>query len=354
MISNSIIFSVNNTYVSYLAVCLKSLLAHIREQDKYEVYVLNSDISEQNMVNILSLQQENLHISFVDMREYIDKGIENEFALTEHFTIETYYRFFLPQIFPDWDKVLYLDADTLVLRDIKELCDIDISDNYLGVTHDCEIVRASHIAGEEYSDYFTKKLGVDIEQYFQAGVMIVNLKKMREDNITQKLLEGLKKIKTPKFVDQDILNMVCFNKVKYISQNWDYTWHLPIIDDDYLLHIGETLNEKYEEARKHPYIIHFTGNGMKPTDYPNMPEAKVFWQYVGVSPYKKYFEKQLKVNFKYLSRKLYKKKIKLLKYKILDKITYGDLKKQFQHRQKKLQQQIVDIKNKMRGGRIQL
>ena len=346
-----IVFSINNAYAPYLYVCIKSLLAHVRPEDKYQVYVLESGVSMTHKKQILSLWCDNLGIEFIDVRQFIDENVSKIFAVTEHFTPETYYRFFLPQFFPEFDKVLYLDADTLILHDIAPLFSIDIGNNYLGVTHDCEIVRMSNLAGTEYSDYFRKTLGVKIENYFQAGVMLVNLKKMREDIITDKLLATLKKVGVPKFVDQDILNIVCQNKVTFIPQNWDYTWHLPFIDDDYLEHISGELALEYQKAKENPYIIHFTGNSMKPVDYPSQPEAKVFWQYVETSPYKKYFEQQLEASIAHLSRQLHKKKIKLLKYKILDKITCGILQKQFQHRQEKLQRQIIEIHKKTGIGK---
>lgn len=334
----SIIYSINNAYVPYLWCNIKSLEDFSSSQ--CNVYILHSGISEQNMENILSLQKENVCIYFVDMRQHIDKETQNAFALTEHFTIETYYRFFLPNIFPDLDKVLYIDADTLVLYDIKELCDIDIGDNYLGVTHDCEIMRACAISGDEYSDYFTKTLGVDVKQYFQAGVMIVNLKKWREDNITQKLIDGLKKIQTPKFVDQDILNMICQKKVKFIPQNWNYTWHLPLIDKDYFNHIPTPYNLEYEQARFEPFIAHFTGNKMKPVDYPNLPAAKKFWEYAKDSPYYDQLMLCMVKNHEKCLKKIKKIRLKILKYKFLNILTLGLFSKKYMRKIQKKEAEL--------------
>ena len=347
----NIVFSINNSYAPYLYICLKSLLAHIKTYDKYKAYILYTELSDRHQENLLNLQNDNLKIEFINVRQFIDENVSKIFFVTEHFTIETYYRFFLPQIFTNLDKVLYLDADTMIMKDISPLFNIDINGYYLGVTHDCEIVRASNFIGTKYSNYFIKTLNVDPSNYFQAGVMLVNLKKMREDNITDKLLDALERIGSPKFVDQDILNTVCRDKVLFIPQNWNYTWHLPFIDDDYLEHISGELALEYKKAKENPYIIHFTGNSMKPVDYPNQPEAKVFWQHVETSPYKKYFEQKLKANIANLYQQLYKKKIKLLKYKMLDKITYGGLKKQFQCRQEKLQRQIIEIHKKIGIGK---
>ena len=238
----------------------------------------------------------------------------------------------MPQIFPNLDKVLYLDADTLIMRDISPLFEINIEENYLGVTHDCEIVRMSNLDDTEYSDYFTKTLGVKIENYFQAGVMLVNLTQMRQDSITEKLLSALIKIGTPKFVDQDILNMVCQNKVKFIPQNWDYTWHLSFWDNKYLEHIGDPLNKEYEKARLNPYIIHFTGNHTKPTDFPNVPEAQKFWEYAKNSPYYDRLILCMSQNREKHLKKIRRIKLKILEYKLLNILMLGLYSKKYKNK----------------------
>lgn len=340
---NFIVFSINNSYVPYLYVCLKSLLAHIKTYDKYKAYILYTELSERHQENILKLQTDNLKIEFINVETIISKYKDN-FSINNHFTIETYYRFFLPCIFPKLDKVLYLDADTIIMRDIAPLFSIDIGSNYLGVTHDCEIVRMSNLAGTEYSDYFRKTLGVKIENYFQAGVMLVNLAQMRQDNITEKLIFALIKIGTPKFVDQDILNMVCQNNVLFIPQNWDYTWHLQFCDSDYLEHLPDFLRTSYKEAEDEPYIIHFTGNKMKPTNYPNALYADVFWNYAQNTPYYSLLIEQKEQYFKEIQKTMSKISIKIKKYKILNTLFLGLFKSKYHKKIKKREENLSRIK----------
>ncbi len=342
--SINIIFSINDSYAPYLYVCLKSLLAHVKSCDKYKAYILYTELSECHQKNLLNLQTDNLKIEFINVESIVNNHKDN-FSLNAHFTIETYYRFFLPQIFPNLDKVLYLDADTMIMKDISPLFNIDINGYYLGVTHDCEIVRASNFIGTKYSNYFIKTLNVDLSNYFQAGVMLVNLKKMREDNITDKLLDALERIGSPKFVDQDILNIVCQSKVKFIPQNWDYTWHLPLVDKNYLDNLPQTFREDYENARKFPYIVHFTGNETKPTDYPNLPEAKLFFEYAQKSPYYSQIKNKLEIsNNKKLKRiSILQRKIK--KYRLLNMITFGILRKKYNKKITVRINEIEKIKN---------
>jgi lipopolysaccharide biosynthesis glycosyltransferase len=170
---------------------------------------------------------------------------------------------------------------------------------------------------------------------------------MREDDITDKLLARLKKIGSPKFVDQDILNIVCQHKVKFIPQNWDYTWHLQFLDKDYLHHIGGKLALEYQEAQTNPYIVHFTGHHMKPIDYPGQKYARIFLEYIKQTPYEQYFEKCVQTTVRNLLKQVKKEKTKLLKYKTLSKITCGKLQKQFLRRQTKHQQKINEIEERI-------
>jgi lipopolysaccharide biosynthesis glycosyltransferase len=176
MTFNPIVFSINDTYAPYLYICIKSLLAHIKPSDQYRAYVLYTNLSNKHKENILKLQTDNFKIQFTTVETMIG-AYEDDFSVNSHFTVETYYRFFLPQLFSEFDKMLYLDADVLILSDIAPVFSFDLGDNYLGVTHDCEIVRMSNLSNKKYADYFSKTLGVDIGHYFQAGVMLVNLKK---------------------------------------------------------------------------------------------------------------------------------------------------------------------------------
>ena len=326
-----ICFSINNTYAPYLYVCIKSLLAHICSQDNYQAHILYTNLSATHQNNILKLQQSNFKIDFINVEPIVGSYMSN-LSVNNHFTPETYYRFFLPEIFPNLNKILYLDADALVIKDIASLFSINMESNYLAATHDCEIVRMSNLEGDKYSDYFTQKLKVKIEKYFQAGVMLVNLEQMRKDNITNKLLDGLIKIGTPQFVDQDILNMVCQNKVQFIPQNWNYTWHLQLCDKAYQKNLPTPFSAKYEAAKNDPYIIHFTGNKMKPVNYPGLTEAKLFWMYAKDTPYYEYFKNLLNENIEVNKKKLQVLKNKIRKYKLLNFLTLGLLSQKYTQR----------------------
>ena len=175
MNSNTIIFSINDTYAPYLYVCLLSLLEHTQPKDKYGVYILQRNLSQQNKDHILSLAQENFNISFIDMKRFITPSMERKFALTCHFTIETYYRFFLAELFPNTDKALYLDADTLICKNIEELFQIELKKNYLAATRDVGMIYNAKQWNKKDVNYLAKKLATTPFKLFESNLFKFDL-----------------------------------------------------------------------------------------------------------------------------------------------------------------------------------
>jgi lipopolysaccharide biosynthesis glycosyltransferase len=270
-----IVFSSDDNYALYLGVCIKSIIEHSSLSNNYAIFIIDGGISENHKNQILTMKTKNVSIEFVDIKPFLQNIDLSIFSLSLHFTISTYYRFFLPKIFGNYDKLIYLDCDMLVLRDVKELFDIDIGDNYLGATRDMGILSLIATDNLDEHNYYVVTLGLEkCENCFNAGCMICNVKKMREDDLTKKFIEKLCEIKKPKFVDQCILNAVCRNQVKYISNNWNFTWHL-LCGNYPLPHLPSPYKENYLNAFADPYIIHFTSHSEKPWINPALQKSDI-------------------------------------------------------------------------------
>lgn len=336
-----VILSADNNYAGYLTVCLTSLIAHITPEHQYNIYILDGGISSSNKDILQGLERPNVSINFVNMLPYINDENKNIFATTIHFSIATYHRFFLPDIFKQYDKVVYLDCDTVVLKDPAHLYNIDIGDNYLGATKDTPIIHSisSNINAFKKNTcplltYINKTLGIaDYTRYFQAGCLLFNLKAMRQDDVTSKFLEKLLEIKTPKFVDQCIMNSVCYGKVFFIKQNWNFTWHTAIYDPNCFNNMPPVLGELYKQAAEDPWLIHYTGQKCKPTDQPKAYGASYFWIYAQQTPHYSQFliDMVMAKNLKhYQATKNYQKlRLKNLSYKMLANLSTGRTKQKY-------------------------
>lgn len=356
----TVVLSADDNYAAYLGVCIKSIIENSDTRKKYHIYILDGGISDYHKELILNMGKPHVLIDFTDMEPYLKSYDKSLFSLSLHFTIATYYRFFLPIIFPDKEKLIYLDCDTVVLKDLAELYKAKIDNYYFAATRDTEIIRAGEQLHERYLDYFYKKLKLkNHKNYIQAGCLVCNIKKMREDDLTSLLVEKLKEVKTPKFVDQCIINATCEGMIKFIPQNWNYTWHLPFIDKEYKQYIPEPYLNKYLQAQKDPFIIHFTGNGTKPWLQPSLDKAHYFWYYARQTPfYEEILYRNLKVKAEPLqvdltpvraALRLTADKIKYWRYKLLSKITFGKKRKKYKRKRKELKGRLKMAKDFLKG-----
>lgn len=138
-------------------------------------------------------------------------------ARAGYFTVGTMFRLVLPEHVPELSKIIYLDADIVVNRDIKELWDIDISRYALAAVPDMETVRGM---GRPIP---VRKDEVDAKEYFNAGVLFMNLEFIRNaGNLCQQSLEYLERTPETLLLDQDALNVLYRGKILLLDESWNY------------------------------------------------------------------------------------------------------------------------------------
>ena len=203
----NICFSSDNNYAQHLAVTLVSILENKSPDDEIFVYVLDGGILEENKNKILNLKNKyDFKIKFLPIdsnwHEKFPRGKKN------HVTLATYYRLLLPELCPEVDKLLYLDVDLIVKASLRELFATDIKDNYFAAVED------------SLEELHCKRLG--ITTYCNAGVLLLNLKKWREDNITEKFFRFMKEY-PDKIVlhDQDVINCVLRDGMIRLAKCWN-------------------------------------------------------------------------------------------------------------------------------------
>ena len=233
----------DENYAIHCAAAVASIIDNHKSPEKLEFYILNREISQKSkkrLENLGNTEKSSLKLVDVDPSEF--KTCPS--PKNTHFTLETYFRLKLPDFFPDFDKILYLDSDITVLGDIKELWKFDVDDVFAGVCAD--IVSVEHIR-EFIGDY----------QNFNAGVMVINLKKWREENISQKCFDFVN-MHTEKifFVDQDVLNSVLIPKIKYFPRFWNLEY-MPLNDVVSKLYPEEEIRLIHHISRMKPWNTPF-------------------------------------------------------------------------------------------------
>jgi len=268
-----VFFSCDDNYAPYLAVAIKSLTENGNtDKHEYEINVLNTDISEENRKKILGLAKDGYKIIFRNVSKQIEK-IEKELAsrLRDYYSLSIYYRIFIPNLFKEYDKVLYLDADIAIVDDVAKLYNIDMGDDLLAGTTD-GVVRLV----DEFKTYVVDAVGVDKwEDYINSGVLVMNTKGLREAKIEEKFLYLLTKYNFDTVApDQDYLNALCKNRITHFEKYWDF---MPNVDSDY----------KDEDL----HLIHYN-MFQKPWNYPDMRCAEYFDKYARMTDYYDFIKSQ--------------------------------------------------------------
>ncbi len=211
-----IFFAVDNSYMPFLAVALKSIMDNSSNENTYLIKVLYTNISEKNMQEIKKMQQPNFDIEFVNLNYYIDE-VKDKLYTRDYYTKTTYFRLFIPNLYPQFDKALYLDADIVVLTDVAELFNQDIEDNLVAAVPD-EAVQNT----PEFQSYVERVIGIaSYKNYFNAGILLMNLDELRKFKFQEKFLYLLETVKYTVAQDQDYLNRLCKGRVKILDAVWD-------------------------------------------------------------------------------------------------------------------------------------
>lgn len=251
-----IFFAVDDGYIPFLAVTLQSLVDNSSSSNQYSIKILHTNVNEENKRKISKYQRENIDIEFVNLNCYVEK-VKDKLFTRDYYTNTTYFRLFIPELYPQYEKALYLDSDTVVLADIAELYNTDIGENLVAAAQEGVIQNI-----KVYQDYVEKVVGVaSYKRFFNAGVLLMNLNELRRFQFQEKILYLLSTVKYSVIQDEDYLNRMCKGRVKFV----DSTWNKMPIDID---------NVKIENIK----LIHFN-YVYKPWHFDNVLYGEIFWEY---------------------------------------------------------------------------
>jgi lipopolysaccharide biosynthesis glycosyltransferase len=348
----AIVLSSDDNYVPYLAVCLKSIIQNISNHN-YDICILNDGMKPENKQKIKNMELKNVSIRFISVTSLLN-NIGDLFYIYDHFSVATYYRFFIPELFNNYSKILYLDCDMIIQEDVAELYNTDLQESYIAAVRDVEMFRAcynDYYYGSNWTQYLTDTLKMKkTSDYFQAGVMLFDIKKLNTFNFREKCIRFLSSIR-PIYVDQCIMNHVLQGHVKYLDYKWNVQWQIPIYAKiEQCLPIS--LYEQYKASLESPKIIHYAGR-VKPWSAPYLQRADIWWQYARMTPfYEEILYNNTKnnqdFNFLLLDVKFHplKYKLKKLIYKFKKKFYKNSKKEKYIKRYNEIKFLIKSAKNR--------
>ena len=261
----------DENYAMPTCVSIVSLIANKADDVSYTVHIITDNVSDQTKENFKKLNTSSCKIDIIDADSSSYQDIKDDISkrVNLHVTLAALLKFNLSNILKDLDTVLYIDGDTIICKDISELFEVNMSKYYVAAVENPE------------ANYFP-----NLSNYFNSGVMLFNLKKMRLDNMTEKLID-YRKNRINYFMDQDALNVVLSKKTLFLPLK--YNFRIPF----FISMEFSDFNEKYFSSKyadeyeciQDQKILHTTV-ALKPWKYFLPWVGDMFLKYYRMSPYK--------------------------------------------------------------------
>ena len=250
-----IFYACDDNFIKYTVVSLHSMIENASKEYRYRVYILHTEVSEENKASVLALANEYFEISFEDVSEYL-RSIAEKLPIRDYYSKTTYYRLFVAEMFPEYDKAIYIDSDTVVQGDVSELYLHELGDAYVGACHEQVMVQI-----DTYGKYVERVIGISRHNFFNAGVLLMNCHQFRMRFVLDKFIQLLHEYDFVVTQDEDYLNLICKDHVCWLDQRWN-------------TEIFGEIAYPIEEAK----ILHYVMTS-KPWHYRDCRHGDVFWRY---------------------------------------------------------------------------
>ena len=254
-----VFLAISNDFAPYAAAAINSLTKHTDKNRYYRIIVMYDKLSLPNRWRLRNLVTKNCAIEFHKMKYNLHLKIIARYCSIktgsgDFFSSPVYfYRSFIARLFPQYERAVYIDSDTILLGDIGELFDIDLGDNVIAARIDPKVS-----AIPEFKAYVEHALNLSAEkEYINSGVLLMDLKKLRKLRYVARMTDLMKKYDADLVApDQDYLNTILRGKIVHLDANWNL--------------------EPTKTLPKGAKLVHFNLFN-KPWHYKNVPQEKLFW-----------------------------------------------------------------------------
>lgn len=264
-----IVFESSGVFIPFLSVAIQTIIDSSSAKNNYDIIILTDNVSNIDIDRIQAqiYNLSNFSIRFFCPYDMVTKYIENA---NYHYITVNYYRMALPWILKNYDIAINLGADILVRKDIHALCEIVLENNvYIAGSRDLGYIgRLSEDIPQ--SELKLKKP----EEYVNADVLILNLKKIRADFTLDNVMSSWQQFHF-RCAEQDALNKLFDGHKQIIDMRWNTFPERMTSTKDIMCTKSEFIMQ-WRECLKDPFIVHFAAVP-KPWDYPVIGYADAWW-----------------------------------------------------------------------------
>lgn len=273
-----IVHCFNDNYAAPAGVAFLSMLEHARNDDEYHIYACHSDITHEHQRQLMEIvgRFKNAKLEFVDMHNAYEEEFES-LNTKGHYSKELIYKMVVPRLFPQYDRMIIADVDCVYQDDIGQiyrLCEENDGDYMAGVellhSNKCNwLLDVFHI----YDDQYTQEEQRVLKLGLNAGFMIFNLKKMREEDLTSKFLAYFKanvhRLKQP---EQDTIHICCYPKIQSLPTRTMICSYLYTV-------LEEDEKRVWQSALDNPIQLHYAAKE-KPWNTPSSTKSNIWFSYL--------------------------------------------------------------------------
>ena len=272
-----IVMMSSNYYVPYLACCIKSIINNASNENNYDIIILQKEISMKNRKKLNSLCENKSNIS---LRFYNPKkDLENVkvYIASVVYPEEAYYRLLAPWVLSNYNKAIIMDCDIILKKDIVNLYNENIDGFLVGAVKDIVWQGLVNNPALDIKEYIENEMNLDNPyNYINTGVMVMNLNSFRELYNKEDIIDFIKSKKMRK-QEQDILNMLVKDKVKFLELEYNFYTETNSWVTEQINFAPLKSKKKYYKVKQKPIIIHYA-NIPKPWNDTEIEFAEEFWK----------------------------------------------------------------------------
>lgn len=262
----------DDNYLPYLAVTVKSIDDLSSDEYIYDVRILGEGLNAHSLALINSMPLRNTTVSVVNVTEHI--GVMRgglKLRLRDYYSESIFYRLFIADMFPEFQRVIYIDCDVVLVSDIAELYFTDMGDSIIAAVPDECIPSVP-----AFVEYVDRWVGVTADKYINSGVLVMNLAEFREAGIFDSFAEAVEG-ENPDTVapDQDYLNALCHGRIHYLGGEWN-----------------KQPNEQNPIPVSQLKLIHYN-MFKKPWHYTDVLYGEEFWRVARTTPFADFISSEL-------------------------------------------------------------
>ena len=260
-----VFYTISDNYTPYAAVSIQSLIDHVDPKKDYTITLLVQSISDEHKKSLEDLSTENVHVNIFHIDDEMVAPIHNSeenYLRAQFFTMSIFYRLFIPNLFPQYDKAIYIDSDTVVVDDIAKLYNTELGNNLFGACTDSSIQYVDKMV-----KYIKDVLDLDPKKYINSGMLVLNSKAFRDEGFIDHFMNLLEKYHFDCIApDQDYLNEIGDGRILHLDPRWD------------------AMPNENTEPLPNPGLIHYN-LFFKPWHFDNVQYQDYFWKYAKETPF---------------------------------------------------------------------